>query len=161
MQKLRVVRTVAALAVLATAGGGRAETDPGCKLSALEEKRACVAACREDFRTAVFRCKNVDPVCGNACLAGRERCLEPYNAILDGCLDGCRAELRADKTRCQDDCNGNQACLDACVDAAQVEAFVCRDNCREAFRNNEEAQNGIQNCRAAFRACVNACPPAP
>jgi hypothetical protein len=159
MYELRIVLGTAGLALLAAGRLAFATANPACRLQAVEEKRACVAECKEDYRAALFRCRNVDPACGNACLAGRERCLEPFTAILDGCVDGCRDTLQAAKARCQQDCNGDQGCLDACIDQAQIDAFVCRDNCRESFRANEEAQAGIKNCRAAFRACVGACPP--
>jgi hypothetical protein len=143
-------------------GGGTvvAQDTTQCLTDAVDARKACKAECKDDFQTAVFNCKNVNPECGKACLEGRARCMQPFVQVLEDCLDGCRAQLEGDKADCQTRCSGDQACLDPCIDAAQVTAFICRDNCRESFRANESAQEGIKNCRAAFRACVHACPPA-
>ena len=42
---------------------------------------------------------------------------------------------------------------------AQVDAFTCRDNCREQWRLNGGTA-AVEVCRATFRECVKACPPA-
>jgi len=154
-------------------GIGRAVVDPQCILQARDDFLTCKGECRTTFRDDKFRCRNVDPTCGNACLAGRERCLEPYLQVLTDCLDGCKATLQQGKQDCATQCNctlgssctsnccndGNE-CYNTCLDPKQVAAFVCRDNCRESFHNDEALQENIKNCRASFRACVAACPPA-
>jgi hypothetical protein len=146
--------------VVSTGGIAAAQDTLACIEQAVDAKRACKAECKDDFQTAVFNCKNVNPECGKACLAGRARCLRPYVQVLEDCVDGCKATLQADKDKCATDCGGDQTCLGTCIDDAQVKAFICRDNCREQWRADEDIQNGIKNCRAAFRACVRACPPA-
>jgi hypothetical protein len=147
------------LAVVCVGGTAAiAHADAACLAQSKETFKACRQQCADDYKDDKFRCRNVDPACGNACLAGREVCLEPINDTLDACLDGCKATLQQTK---QDDCHapcavGDTVC-DSCVDAAQVQAFVCRDNCREDFRANHT--DDVKLCHAAFRACVHACPP--
>lgn len=150
------------LLAVACIGGAvaTAQADPACLAQSKETFKACRQQCSDDYTDDKFRCRNVEPSCGNACLAGREVCLEPINAILDTCLDGCKGTLQTTK---QNDCNvpppcapGDTACND-CVDAAQIDAFVCRDSCREDFRANHT--DDVKQCRAIFRACVHACPP--
>jgi len=148
---------------------GLARADLACILQAKDDFRGCRADCLDNYRDDKFRCRNVDPACGNACLAGRERCLEPFLQVLTNCLDGCRDTLKGHKTDCASMCQcgtpqecrdqGN-TCYQDCLDPFQIEAFVCRDNCRESFHNDQQLQDNIHNCRASFRACVHACPPA-
>ena len=147
--------------------------DATCILQAKTDYQSCKNDCRDTFRDDKFRCKNVDPACGNACLAGRETCLEPYLQTLTDCTDGCQATLQQGKQDCANQCgctlgSGCQSsccdvandCYNTCVDPKQVDAFVCRDNCREAFHLNTQLQENIKNCRASFHACVQACPAA-
>ena len=136
--------------------------DPVCIAQSKATFKDCRQQCADNYKDDKFRCRDVDPACGNACLAGREVCLEPINDILDTCLEGCKATLVQTK---QDNCHVPPACApddtacNDCVDAAQVDAFVCRDTCREDFRANHT--DDVKLCHAAFRACAHACPPAP
>ena len=41
-----------------------------------------------------------------------------------------------------------------CIEQARVVAFQCRDQARE------DAKPGFAACRAGFKTCVQACPPA-
>ena len=149
------------LAVTCVGGAvATAQADPACLAQSKETFKACRQQCGDDYKDDKFRCRNVDPGCGNACLAGREVCLEPIRAILDGCVDGCKETLRDYKnTICPAQCASDPdpvSCLDNCIDGAQVQAFICRDNCREDFRANHT--DDVKQCRAIFRACVHACP---
>lgn len=148
------------LAVACVGGAvATAQADPACIAQSKETFKACRQQCSDDYKDDKFRCRNVDPGCGNACLAGREVCLEPINATLDTCLDGCKATLQDTKqNQCHAPCAAGDTVCDGCVDDAQVAAFVCRDNCREDFRANHT--DDVKQCRAIFRACVHACPPA-
>jgi hypothetical protein len=138
-----------------------ARADSACLVQSKATFQACRQQCTDNYKDDKFRCRNVEPGCGNACLAGREVCLEPINDTLDTCLDGCKATLQQTK---QDQCHVPPACApgdtvcDGCVDDAQVQAFICRDNCREDFRANHT--DDVKQCHAIFRACVHACPPA-
>ena len=92
-------------------------------------------------------------------------------SIID--VDGCDATLQQGKQDCAQQCgctlgsgcqsnccNDQNSCYNTCLDPKQVDSFVCRDNCRESFHDDEQLQENIKNCRASFRACVQACPPA-
>jgi hypothetical protein len=85
---------------------------------------------------------------------GREICVDNARA-LEACVDGCRARLQVDKGSCPPVGDPGR---DACVDAAQIQAFICRDDCREAWRNDPATVAGLANCREIFRGCVAACP---
>ena len=74
-----------------------AVVDPACFLQAKNDYVQCKSDCRDTFRDDKFRCRNVQPACGNACLAGRERCLDPYLQVLTDCVDGCDATLQQGK----------------------------------------------------------------
>jgi hypothetical protein len=148
-----------------------AGADETCILQAKTDYQACRAECRDTLRDDKFRCRNVDPACGTACLAGRETCLDPYLQVLTDCIDGCRATLDQGRQDCAQQCgctlgsgcqtnccNATNQCYDDCLDPKQVDAFVCRDDCRETFHADTVLQQNIKNCRLSFRACVDACP---
>jgi len=156
------------LAVLLTLafGAARAETATAvtasggaCLLQARDELRSCSAECVNDFRNERFTCRNVEPGCGRECLGHRESCIETAGLPLVECLAGCQGTLAEAKAACVTTCGGDAACLDTCTDAAQVDAFTCRDDCRESFRMSG-GPTEIEACRASFRECVRACPPA-
>jgi hypothetical protein len=153
----------------------RATVDPACILRAKNDYLQCKSDCQSTFRDDKFRCRNVQPACGNACLAGREACLEPYDQVLTDCINGCDSTLQQGKQDCASGCGCNvpgpsctdnccandpMSCYNTCVDTKQVDAFVCRDNCRESFHNDATLQQNIKNCRNAFHVCVGQCPPA-
>ena len=130
-----------------------ASVDPACILQARADAKECRTGCGDQLRIDKDACRNVDHACGEACRAGRARCVEPFEEILQTCIDQCQSDLAAAKALCPPE--GDPA-RDACVDAAQVIAFQCRDTCRE----NQTVRDSIKNCLAAFRACMRACPPA-
>lgn len=130
-----------------------------CVLQAREDLQSCSAECINDFRNERFTCLNVEPGCGRECLGRRESCIEAASQPLVTCLTDCQNTLAQAKAACVTTCNGDTTCLDGCIDQAQVNAFTCRDNCREAFRMST-GPTEIEACRAAFRECVRACPPA-
>jgi len=132
--------------------------DPACKAAATAEKKACKAACIDDFHTSLFQCQGINPVCGNPCLAAKINCKQTVEASRDSCIADCDAQLQANKATCMPPppCNGDPAC-DSCVDAFQVQAFVCRDNCREAFNQDPTKQAELALCKSTFRACIRAC----
>src|SRR5207245_2456559 len=134
------------------------------KDAAKAEFNDCKAQSKSDFLDAKFTCRNVQPACGRACLAGRQSCFEgvheiletgqvPGGTTLDNCsggTDACNAAFTATATgdpgsggcgaTCGPhgqvcDCAGDTACND-CIDGAQVTRFLCRDACRDSFRVN-------------------------
>ncbi len=74
-------------------------------------------------------------------------------AALAADIAACNATRETAIQNCRDLYPNDPVALDQCIDNAQVEAFQCRDTAREARRPD------IENCRALFRACAQACPP--
>jgi hypothetical protein len=155
-----------------------------CKDNAVAAYLDCKGQCKSDFVDAKLTCRNVQPACGEACLAGRQQCFDNVEVILDtgqvpggGTLDNCSGGTDACKAAFLDTaantcgatctqgahpsctCNGDQTCQD-CVDQAQVTDFLCRDGCRDSFRTNAVVIAMKANCRSTFQACIHACPPA-
>lgn len=162
---------IGALAVLATGSLAQAGT-ASCIADARANFLSCRHACRSDFIDTRFACRNVQPACGEACLAGRQQCLDDADAILKtgqlpgggtlasctGGTDACKATLQAAKQTCGAPCQVGDAQCDACVDAAQTVAFQCRDTCRESWRTDTTVVAVVASCRTSFRGCVTACP---
>jgi len=161
--------------LLGAAGLVRAQGTPSqCILQAISDFKDCKAQCKDDYRSAKFTCRGIDPACGKACLGARLDCLDgvedilrtgqvPGGGTLDNCAGGtdkCRADLEAAKQACGAPCDKNPdpATCDTCVDAAQVTAFVCRDTCRESWRHNTTVVALAQQCKDTFKACVALCP---
>jgi hypothetical protein len=136
-------------------GAGPVEDPKQCKLDAKTAYKACGAACREDFQIAKDACRNRDHVCVEQCRTDREACKDPIQDALDAAVAACKATKQAAVDVCQATHPAGSAELDACIDQAQAVAFQCRDQARE------DAKPGFAACRAAFRTCVQACPPPP
>jgi hypothetical protein len=149
------------LAVLFVLGAGAAmaDTPRECVTQARDELQSCSSECINNFRNDRFVCRNVEPGCGRECLGRREGCIETATEPLVECLGGCQSTLDTAKDACHTSCADDTACLDACIDSAQVDAFTCRDNCRETWRL-DGGTAAVEVCRATFRECVKACPPA-
>jgi hypothetical protein len=144
-----------------------------CTENAKAAYKDCTAQCKSDYIDARFTCRNIDPACGTACLAGRQQCFDtveqikdtgqvPGGGTLDNCSGGtnaCAAALQQAKTDCGVPCNGDTTCQD-CVDQAQVTDFLCRDACGDSFRINGVVIAAKASCRSSFKACAQACPPA-
>jgi hypothetical protein len=163
----------ACAAALTLGWAAAANADAACKQAAKSEYLACKTECKNDYVDSKLACRNVEQSCGLGCLAGRETCNDGVDAILstgalpgagtlDNCsdgTDGCQARLADAKAVCGAPCNGDATC-DACVDAAQITAFTCRDTCRESWRGSAVVKALEVSCRATFKGCIGACPPA-
>ena len=117
----KAFRSVVGLcAVLVLAGGGwsSARADATCVPKAKATFLGCVKQCRQDFVDSHLTCRNVQPACGDACLGGRQVCLDNANNILqtgqlpDGgmlanCTGGtnqCKATFEAARHACGAPC---------------------------------------------------------
>jgi len=165
---------LSAAMVLAGSAWSSARADAACVLNARANFRSCVSQCKSDFVAARLTCRNVQPACGEACLAGRQACLDNVEAILKtgqlpgggtlaNCSSGtdqCKAIFDAAKQACGAPCQPSDAQCTGCVDNAQVVAFECRDTCRESWRTNPIVVSMLQSCQSSFKACIQKCPPA-
>ena len=125
-----------------------------CKQAAKDAFRTCQANCREDFQVAVDGCLNRDHACVEQCREDRQTCRQPIQSQLDSDVAACNARRDSDIDNCKNLYADGTPQRDQCIDNAQVTAFECRDQARE------NARPGFQTCRARFRDCVQACPPA-
>lgn len=169
------------------AAPGLARAQSPTPLSCAGKARArymhCVDQCRDDLVAERLACRNVRPACGEACLAGREGCLDQVQAILTsgtlpdggtlaGCAggtDACKAAFQGARQACVDagcpagqTCKicepSDQTCAD-CVDQAQIADFTCRDGCRDSWETNPVVMSMRASCRSGFESCIGACPP--
>jgi hypothetical protein len=173
MRKIGTILIISGAVMCSTMYVARANADATCKQNATDSYLACAAQCKSDFIDAKLTCRNIQPACGEACLAGRQQCFDnvetiketgqvPGGTTLDNCsggTDACKAAFRQQASDCGAPCNGDQTCQE-CVDQAQVTRFLCRDACGDSFRRNPIVISMEQNCRSSFHACVHACPPA-
>ncbi len=174
MRTFRTLFLLSAATLLAAPGPSIAGTSGTCVPDAKDNFRSCRAQCRSDFIDARLTCRNIQPACGTACLAGRDACLENVQNILrtgqlpdgsplancTGGTDQCKAAFQAAKQACGAPCPAtNMACIE-CVDNAQVTAFECRDGCRDSWRTNATVIAMLASCQSSFRACIQQCPPA-
>ena len=171
MRTLHLFRMSAALVVV---GAGVAWANPACFQDARANFQSCQSQCKSDLAAARLTCRNVDPACGEACLAGRQACLDNVQAILQtgqlpdgsplancsGGTDQCKTSFRTAKQACGAPCQlTDMQCAD-CVDNAQIADLQCRDACRDSWRTNPTVISMLQSCQGAFKACVQKCPPA-
>jgi hypothetical protein len=126
----------------------------GCKNAARDDFNTCRANCLEDFQVAKDACRNRDHACVEVCRANRDGCRDPVLARLESDVAACNATRDHAIQLCRDAFGAGTPELDHCIDNAQVDAFRCRDAARE------RARPLLNDCRAAFRICVRACPPA-
>ena len=191
---------------------GRADAQT-CKQQAKAAFKDCQAQCKSDFVDARFTCRNIQPACGEACLAGRQACFDKIDQILETGVVDHRCSTSGSACNSDTDCPSGETCVtdtlancstgtDACnaaftatatgdpgsggcgatcgphgqvcdcsaaadvnacndcIDNAQVTRFLCRDTCRDSFRVNAVVVSDRTACRASFKACVQACPPA-
>ena len=174
MKGLKGVLVLSAAMVLAGSGFSNARADATCFHDAKANFLSCVHQCKSDFIATRLTCRNVDPVCGAACLAGRQQCLDTAQAILqtgqlpDGSMlascsggtDQCKANLQTARRACGAPCQPTDTQCTGCFDNAQVVAFECRDTCRDSWRTNPTVMAMLQSCQSSFKACVQKCPPA-
>jgi len=174
MRRFGGVLALSAAMVLAGSGFSNARADATCVQNAKATFQACVSQCKSDFVDARLTCRNVQPACGEACLAGRQACLDNVNNILQtgqlpdgsplanctGGTDQCKATFQATTKACGAPCQPSDTQCTECVDNAQVTDFECRDTCRDSWRTNPTVIAMLQSCRSSFKACVQQCPPA-
>jgi hypothetical protein len=150
---------------------GRAHASE-CVVDARQDYRECKDSCKGDFLNAKAACRGVSPGCYLACRDGKLECIATAEQSLTSCLDTCKPPLVQARHDCKVSCNcgnvnvpddgcGFNPCYIDCINPAQAAAFTCRDNCRDAFRSDPDNQANIEACRSGFRACLDACPPAP
>ena len=152
MSKSLSVTSLVLSVILSGAQLAVATTGPaGCLRDVRRTFVECGASCREDLQSAKDSCINKDHACVEGCRAGRAACVDASG--LRVAINACDDTLAAARAICRDTTTAGSTERDLCIDAAQQVAFQCRDSARET------AAPAIAACRAAFRSCVNVCPP--
>ena len=174
MRVLRGVLVLSAAMAFAGNGSSSAWADTACVQNAKANFLACARQCKQDFVDARLLCHNIQPACGEACLAGRQVCLDSVNTILQtgqlpdgttlancsGGTDQCKATFKAATKACGAPCQSSDMACTGCVDNAQVVDLECRDTCRDSWRTNPTVISMLQSCQNSFKACIQKCPPA-
>jgi hypothetical protein len=161
---MKLIRVIAlALGVVLTGSGLTAtpswahseETEAQCIADARDESQLCRTVCKADLRVSKDLCQGLDPDCADACRAGEDVCRELPIADVADCMEkNCEQPLDDAKALCREQFPAATPGREDCIDAAQVAAFACRDACRDGVAED------LRQCRKAFKACVEACPPA-
>ena len=168
------VLVLSAAMVLGGSGLSSADAAATCVQTAKGNFQACARQCKQDFVDARLLCRNIQPACGEACLGGRQVCVDNANTILqtgqlpdgsslancNGGTDQCKAAFQAAKQTCHAPCQPADTQCVECVDNAQVMDFECRDTCRDSWRTNPTVVAFLQTCQSSFKACIQKCPPA-
>jgi hypothetical protein len=81
MTRFGLVLVLAGATVLAA--GGSANAQNTCKSDALQTFKNCKQSCWDDFTAAKLACRNIDPVCGSACVDGNRACRRGVESYLD------------------------------------------------------------------------------
>jgi hypothetical protein len=143
------------LAVPESWAHGSSEEQAQCVHDARDESRLCKALCKDDLRTDKDLCAGFDHDCADACRAGEDVCRHAPISEVDMCKEtNCEDPLEDAQDLCREQFPSGTPGRDDCIDAARLVAFQCRDECRDGVRDD------LKLCRKAFKACLNACPPA-
>lgn len=186
MRRIGLAVLLAGVTVCGAGGGAYAMS--ACKMDAQQAFQDCKQSCRDDFTAAKLVCRNIDPVCGSACVDANRTCRQNVETILDtgqvptnppstltncsGGTEACDAALQQARQACWAQfCAMGQTCTSCsdpnitdqngcfeCVDAAQLTAFTCRDTCRDSFRTNTTVQAMKSLCKTTLNSCIHACP---
>lgn len=145
---LSILGVAALLAAPVSAHAGRGPCVTAAKGIYVETLHSC----KDTLQATKDGCLNRDPACMDVCRDDREQCV--IGSGLPADIDACNATKTAAIENCIALFPAGSDDRDGCIDNAQVEAFICRDNAREANRDE------IKACRVAFRGCVQLCSPA-
>ena len=151
----RTVLSVA-LAAAMVAGftvNGSAGVVGQCIKAAAGDYKDCKAGCKDDFQTAKDACINKDHECVDACREGRAECVDA-TGFADA-IKACNAQAQqVDIPNCKNIYPPDSDALEQCIDNALTTAFLCRLGVRK------DKKPELAACRAGFKSCVQACPPA-
>lgn len=144
---LGVLIGCAALATMSSS----AYADAACRQTAKDAYVACRAQCKNDFVDAKFACRDVQPGCGEACLAGRQQCFDNVDLILQtGTVRHCSATI-ADACQIDADCPSGETCA---TDGTLANCLGRTDACEADFLNTAQTTCGATCTQGAHPACA-------
>jgi hypothetical protein len=125
---------------------GAAHADVMCKLNAKAAYKDCQAQCKSDFQDAKFTCRNIQPACGDACLAGRQACTDAVEQILDtGVVQGHCSVTGSDPCLSDSDCPNGETCV---VDQTLANCTGGTNACNATFATQAEGAPSSGGCGA-------------
>jgi len=120
--------------------------DAQCKRDAIAAYKDCQSQCKSDFDDAKFTCRNIDPICGNACLSGRQACMDGVEEILDtGVVSGHCSGQPSGACLVDADCPNGQTCV---VDSTLDNCTGGTDACDAAFATQATGDPSTGGCGA-------------
>jgi hypothetical protein len=123
-----------------------AHADMMCRRNAKSAYKDCQAQCVSDFQDAKFECRNIQPACGEACLAGRQACMDAVEEILDtGVVQGHCSQTMSDPCLVDADCPSGESCV---VDQTLANCSGGTDACNAAFTAQATGNPGSGGCGA-------------
>lgn len=123
-----------------------------CKQDAKATYIACKDQCKSDFLDAKFTCRNVNPACGEACLAGRQQCFDNVELILDtGVVTGHCSTTTGHLCHVDTDCPTNETCV---ADSTLTNCSTGTDACQAAFLDTATNTCGATCAQGAHPGCT-------
>lgn len=133
-------------------GASIARADLACRQTAKENYLACKSQCKSDFLDARFTCGNVQPACGEACLAGRQQCFDNVDLVLEtGVVSGHCSMTSGDQCHLDGDCPTGETCV---ADSTLANCPGGTDACQAAFLATATNTCGATCSQDAHPACV-------
>src|SRR5207249_1845030 len=151
MRKIGSLLLIGGVVLCAAVPGARADVLT-CKQNAKDAYLACKAQCKSDFIDAKFTCRNVLPACGEACLAGRLRCFDNVELILDtGVVTGHCSTTTNRSCHVDGDCPTGENCV---ADSTLDNCSGGTDACQAAFLSTATNTCGATCTQGAHPACT-------
>ena len=149
------MRIIGAMVVGACAillmGAGTARADAACRQNAKQTYLACKSQCKSDYLDARFTCGNVQPGCGEACLAGRQQCFDNVDLIRDtGVVAGHCSVSSQTQCHLDGDCPSGETCV---VDVPLADCTGGTDACEAAFIASVTSTCGATCSQDAHPTC--------
>ena len=129
---------------------GSAYADAACRQTVKDNYVACRTQCKNDFVDAKLTCRNVQPVCGEGCLAARQQCFDNVDLILaTGTVRHCSATI-ADACQIDSDCPSGETCVS---DGTLATCLGGTDACEADFLTTAQNQCGATCTQGEHPAC--------
>lgn len=149
MRKIGALLVIGAVALGSAAFVARANAGV-CKDNAIAAYRDCKSQCKSDFVDAKLTCRNVQPACGEACLAGRQQCFDNVEVILDTGVVSHHCSMSGSQCQVDGDCPVGETC----VTDTLANCSGGTDACQAAFLNTATNSCGATCTQGAHPACT-------
>jgi hypothetical protein len=146
MRKVRAILVVSSAVLCSTMFIAPVNADLMCKMNAKAAYKDCQAQCKSDFTDAKFVCRNIQPACGDACLAGRQACFDGVEEILDtGVVTGHCSVTMSDPCLIDAECPNAESCV---ADSTLANCTGGTNACNAVFTTQATGDPGSGGCGA-------------